>query len=90
MNDFMAIEEFIEENEFFNLYDELSELAKQEYPGTGLGLGLCMTIVKNYGGTISIESEPGVYSKFIVRLPQLNPFTFESEMERKPLLDLEA
>ena len=34
MNDFMAIEEFIEENEFFNLYDELSELAKQEYPGT--------------------------------------------------------
>ena len=34
LNDFMAIEEFIEENEFFNLYDELSELAKQEYPGT--------------------------------------------------------
>ena len=34
MNDFMAIEEFIEDNEFFNLYDELSELAKQEYPGT--------------------------------------------------------
>ena len=34
MNDFMAIEEFIEKNEFFNLYDELSELAKQEYPGT--------------------------------------------------------
>ena len=34
MNDFMAIEDFIEENEFFNLYDELSELAKQEYPGT--------------------------------------------------------
>ena len=34
MNDFMAIEEFIEKNEFFNLFDELSELAKQEYPGT--------------------------------------------------------
>ena len=34
MNDFMAIEEFIEKNEFFNLYNELSELAKQEYPGT--------------------------------------------------------
>ena len=34
MNDFMAIEEFIEENEFFDLYNELSELAKEEYPGT--------------------------------------------------------
>lgn len=34
MNDFMAVEEYIEQNEFFNLYNELSELAKQEYPGT--------------------------------------------------------
>ena len=34
MNDFMAIEEYIEENEFFDLYNELSQLAKQEYPGT--------------------------------------------------------
>ena len=34
MNDFMAVEEYIEENEFFNLYNELSELAKHEYPGT--------------------------------------------------------
>jgi len=34
MNDFMAIEEYIEENEFFDLYNELSQLANQEYPGT--------------------------------------------------------
>tara|TARA_Y100000766_G_scaffold256324_1_gene243048 strand:- start:280 stop:1458 length:1179 start_codon:yes stop_codon:yes gene_type:complete len=34
INDFMAVEEYIEENEFFDLYDELSQLAKQEYPGT--------------------------------------------------------
>ena len=36
VNDFMAIEEYIEENEFFNLYNNLSELAKQEHPGTVL------------------------------------------------------
>ena len=34
MNDFMAIEEYIEENEFFDFYNDLSQLAKQEYPGT--------------------------------------------------------
>ena len=34
MNDFMAIEQYIEENEFFDFYNELSQLAKQEYPGT--------------------------------------------------------
>ena len=36
VNDFMAIEDYIEENEFFNLYNDLSELAKQEHPGTVL------------------------------------------------------
>ena len=34
MNDFMAIEEYIEENEFFDFYNDLSQLAKQQYPGT--------------------------------------------------------
>ena len=34
INDFMAIEEYIEDNEYFNLYDELSKLANDEYPGT--------------------------------------------------------
>ena len=34
MNDFMAVEEYIEENEFYDFYNELSQLAKQEYPGT--------------------------------------------------------
>lgn len=34
MNDFRAIEDYIEENEFYDLYDELSKLAKEEYPKT--------------------------------------------------------
>ena len=34
MNDFMAVEEYIEENEFYDLYNELSQIAKQEYPVT--------------------------------------------------------
>ncbi len=34
INDFMAIEEYIESFEQFNLYEDLSKLANQEYPGT--------------------------------------------------------
>ena len=34
VNDFMAIEEYIEENEYFDLYDNLSKLAFEEYPET--------------------------------------------------------
>ena len=34
INDFMAIERYIEENEYFKFYDELSKLALEEYPQT--------------------------------------------------------
>jgi hypothetical protein len=37
--------------------------------GTGFGLSVVLRIVKNYGGKIQVESEPGVGSCFQVTLP---------------------
>ncbi len=37
--------------------------------GTGLGLALCYQIVRNHGGDISVESEPGRGTSFFVHLP---------------------
>ncbi len=37
--------------------------------GTGLGLPMCRNIVTAYGGTITVESEPGKGSVFTVQLP---------------------
>jgi len=43
--------------------------------GTGLGLSLCYTLVKNLNGDISVESEPGVGSRFVLALPQRLPMS---------------
>ncbi len=40
--------------------------------GAGIGLGLSLSydiISKGYGGTLSVESEVGVFTEFIISLP---------------------
>ncbi len=37
--------------------------------GTGLGLSVSYGIVRDHGGEIAVESEPGCWTEFIVRLP---------------------
>jgi two-component system, cell cycle sensor histidine kinase and response regulator CckA len=39
------------------------------HKGTGLGLSCCYGIMKNLGGTISVDSEPGVGSTFTLEFP---------------------
>jgi two-component system, NtrC family, sensor kinase len=43
--------------------------------GEGTGLGLSMThdiIVKQHGGRIDVETEPNVFTEFIITLPRDN------------------
>src|ERR1035437_6583198 len=37
--------------------------------GTGLGLSICFVMIRSYGGTISVASEPGKFSEFTLDLP---------------------
>ncbi|MBI4858812.1 MAG: response regulator [Candidatus Riflebacteria bacterium] len=42
---------------------------KQDWLGTGLGLSVCHTIVRNHGGSIVVESEEGRGTTFTITLP---------------------
>ncbi len=47
-------------------------------PGEGTGLGLSMShdiIVKQHGGSIDVETEPGAFTEFIVLLPRRSNFS---------------
>jgi two-component system OmpR family sensor kinase len=43
--------------------------ARAEHSGSGLGLSIVGKIVELHGGTVSVQSEKGLGSRFIVRLP---------------------
>ena len=45
--------------------------------GTGLGLFISKEIIKKHNGTISVESNVGKGSRFMIQLPYINKMTVE-------------
>ena len=55
--------------------------------GTGLGLAISSDIVRQHGGTISVESEPGEFTEMTVALPFVMPAKTEGGEEAQDAID---
>lgn len=53
----------------FEPFTQVDASTTRKYGGTGLGLPICRRLATAMGGTLQVESELGVGSRFIVRLP---------------------
>jgi nitrogen-specific signal transduction histidine kinase len=59
---------------------EVRPFTDKQIEGTGLGLSICHDIiVKQHGGSIEVETQPGDFTEIRVILPRAAVFVAESE-----------
>jgi two-component system, OmpR family, phosphate regulon sensor histidine kinase PhoR len=59
-----------EQRRVFERFYRVDKARSRELGGTGLGLSIVKHLAQSFGGKVSVDSEPGQGSRFIVELPR--------------------
>ncbi len=78
-----------QQQKIFNVFEQSSAQDVQKYGGTGLGLTITKRLVEMLGGRISIESEVGQGSTFIVELKSIDIAALSSSTGKQKSIDKE-
>ncbi len=62
-----------DQKRIFEAFEQQSGQRTRQFEGSGLGLAITKRLVEMMGGEISVDSEQGKGSRFIVRLKQIEP-----------------
>ncbi len=68
-----------DQENIFDPFSQVSEDQELRNKGTGLGLAITGKLVQLFGGTIKVDSSPGVGSTFTIDLPRNGPPTNTAE-----------
>jgi signal transduction histidine kinase len=71
-------------SQLFTPFFRASNASSRHFPGVGLGLYLCRSILYAHGGTISVTSREGQGTTFLLSLPYESQEQRQEERNEKP------
>jgi signal transduction histidine kinase/CheY-like chemotaxis protein len=73
----------------FEKFTQVDSSTTRQYGGTGLGLAICRELAQLMGGQVSVMSQEGIGSTFIVELPFQRGLSAPAETTAAPSIEVE-